>query len=141
MENKVEVAIAIIPYQDNFLMQLRDDIPGILYPGCWGFFGGHIDPGETPEVAMKRELLEEINFNPSQVFEFGCYSDSKVIRHFFYTPLTVEPAELVLKEGWDFGFVTPEEIRNGECYSEKAGQLRPLGVPHQKILLDFMRKL
>lgn len=140
MENKVvEVAIAIIPYQDKFLMQLRDDIPSILYPGCWGFFGGHIDPGETPEVAIKRELREEINFNPAQVFEFGCYSDSRVIRHVFHTPLTVEPAQLVLKEGWDFGFVAPEDIKNGECYSEKAG-LRPLGVPHQTILLDFMNK-
>lgn len=56
------VAIAIL-YRDNkFLMQLRDNIPTIVYPGYWAFFGGHIEPGETPEVAVRREVLEEINY-------------------------------------------------------------------------------
>ena len=33
------VAMAII-YQDNkYLMQLRDDIPSIVYPGVWAFLG------------------------------------------------------------------------------------------------------
>jgi hypothetical protein len=36
------------------------------------------------------------------------------------------------------GLLTPQEIRLGECYSEKAGQVRPLGRPHQQILLDFI---
>ena len=32
--------------------------------GCWGLFGGHGDPGETPEQALQRELLEEISWQP-----------------------------------------------------------------------------
>jgi 8-oxo-dGTP pyrophosphatase MutT (NUDIX family) len=136
----VEVAIAILQSSDRFLMQLRDNIPGIIYPGCWAFFGGHIDPGETPEEAVKRELLEEISYTPPFVSEFGCYSDSQVIRHVFHAPLTVELNQLVLKEGWDMGLLTPEEIRVGERYSENAGQVRPLGRPHQQILLDFLKR-
>jgi 8-oxo-dGTP pyrophosphatase MutT (NUDIX family) len=135
---RVEVAIAILHTPDQFLMQLRDNIPGIMYPGYWGFFGGHIDPGETPEAAVKRELLEEINYAPPLVSEFRCYSNSQVIRHVFHAPLTVELDQLVLGEGWDMGLVTPDEIRAGEFYSEKAGQVRPLGPPHQQILLDFL---
>lgn len=135
---RVEVAIAILHTPDRFLMQLRDNIPGIMYPGYWGFFGGHIDPGETPEEAVKRELLEEINYAPPLVSEFRRYSNSQVIRHVFHAPLTVELDQLVLREGWDMGLVTPDEIRAGECYSEKAGQVRPLGPPHQQILLDFL---
>jgi 8-oxo-dGTP diphosphatase len=137
-DQPVEVAIAILHTADRFLMQLRDNIPGIIYPGCWGFFGGHIDPGETPEVAVIRELQEEISYKPPVVSEFRCYADSQVIRHVFHAPLMVELEQLVLKEGWDLGLLTPQEIRLGECYSEVAKQVRPLGRPHQQILLDFM---
>jgi hypothetical protein len=63
-----------------------------------------------------------------------------VIRHVFHAPLTVELHQLVLGEGWDMGLLTPEQIKAGECYSEKAGQVRPLGRPHQQILLDFLEQ-
>ncbi len=136
-----EVAIAILYRQDQFLMQLRDNIPSIIYPGYWAFFGGHLDPGETPEEAVKRELLEEIGYTPPFISLFRCYSDSEVIRHVFHAPLTVELNQLVLTEGWDMGLLTPEQIKTGSCYSEKAGQVRPLGRPHQQILLDFMEPI
>lgn len=136
----IEVAIAILYRSGRFLMQLRNDIPGILYPGCWGFFGGHIELGETPEVAMRRELLEEISYNPPQLAKFDCYNDSHVIRHIFHAPLTVELNQLVLQEGWDLGLLTPEDIKAGQAYSEIAGQVRPLGQPHQTILLDFLAR-
>jgi 8-oxo-dGTP pyrophosphatase MutT (NUDIX family) len=45
---------------DRFLLQHRDPIAGILYPGCWGCFGGARDPGETGEQALRRELKEEL---------------------------------------------------------------------------------
>lgn len=139
MKNQpVEVAIAILYCSDRFLMQLRDDIPGIIYPGCWGLFGGHIEVGETSQQAIKRELLEEISYTPDSLSEFGCYRDSGVIRHVYHAPLRVELDQLVLNEGWDLDLLKPEQIRAGSCYSEKAGQNKPLGLPHQKILLDFM---
>ena len=58
----ISVTMAII-YQDNkYLMQLRDDIPNIAYPGVWGFFGGYLEPGEEPEAGLRRELIEEIGY-------------------------------------------------------------------------------
>jgi hypothetical protein len=38
-----EVAIAIIARKGKFLIQLRDDIPTIVYPGYWALFGGHLE--------------------------------------------------------------------------------------------------
>ena len=42
-------------------MKLRDNFPDMAAPGCGGLFGGQLDPGETPEQALRRELLEEIS--------------------------------------------------------------------------------
>ncbi|MUL37391.1 NUDIX hydrolase [Gloeocapsopsis dulcis] len=138
-DQKIHVAIAILYCQNQFLMQLRDNIPGILYPGHWGLFGGHIERGEVPEVAVIRELQEEISYTPPVILNFGCYNDSKVVRHVYHAPLTVELDRLVLNEGWDMGLLTPQQILHGECYSAKAGEYKPLGTPHQKILLDFLK--
>ncbi|MEA5496157.1 NUDIX hydrolase [Limnoraphis robusta] len=136
----VHVALAILYREGKFLMQLRDDIPGIVYPGVWGLFGGHVEPGETPEIAVKRELIEEIGYEISEVSAFGWYSETNVIRHVFYARLTVDLDQLVLNEGWDMGLITPEQIRYSQAYSQKAGMVRSLGRPHQHILLDFLEQ-
>jgi 8-oxo-dGTP diphosphatase len=134
----VEVAIAILPYEGKFLMQLRDNIPTILYPGLWGLFGGHIEAGETPEIAVEREVMEEIGYQITNPQKFGCYGDNHVIRHVFYTLLTVEIERLVLSEGWDFGLITPAQIIAGSAHSAIAKEERPIGVVHQQIMTDFM---
>ena len=137
---QIHVAIAIL-YQDNkFLMQLRDNIPTIAYPGYWGLFGGHLEAGESPEVAVEREILEEIGYILPQISFFGCYADEIVVRHVFHAPLLVELNQLVLTEGWDMGLLTPTDIRQGSYYSPNAGEVRPVGPMHQQTILDFMEK-
>ena len=141
MKNNIaHVAIAILYREGNFLLQLRDNIPGIAHPGKWAFFGGHIEPGETPEAAVKRELAEEIGYAPSTVSEFGVYPDTNVVRHVFSAPLTVELKDLILGEGWDMGLLTPAEIKMGKAYSKNAGMERSFGEFHQRILLNFLDK-
>ncbi len=136
----VHVAIAILYQKDKFLMQLRDNIPSIPYPGHWALFGGHLEAGETPDVAVKREILEEIGYTLPPFVQFGCYSDERIVRHVFHAPLLVDLNELVLNEGWDMGLLTPEDIRQGKCYSKNADEVRPLGEMHQQIMLDFIEK-
>ncbi|MGA9377360.1 MAG: NUDIX hydrolase [Phormidium sp.] len=134
----VHVAIAILYRDGKFLMQLRDNIPTIVYPGHWAFFGGHLEPNEVPEIAVKRELQEEIGYVPPVLHWFRNYEDDKAVRHVFHGELTVELKDLVLGEGWDMGLLSVADIRLGECYSEVAGEVRPLGDRHQRILLDFV---
>ena len=50
------VALAMLQRNSCWLLQLRDDIDTILYPGHWGLFGGHVEAGEAPEQAVLREL-------------------------------------------------------------------------------------
>ncbi|WP_414527640.1 NUDIX hydrolase [Nodularia chucula] len=137
-DQPVHVAIAILYQEDKFLMQLRDNIPGILYPGYWGLFGGHLETGETPEIAVHREVQEEIGYTLTEFFQFACYADDTVVRHVFHAPLLVELNQLNLNEGWDMGLLTSEDIRQGKCYSPIANEIRPLGAIHQTIILDFM---
>jgi 8-oxo-dGTP pyrophosphatase MutT (NUDIX family) len=131
-------ALAILERDGRFLMQLRDDIPSILYPGVWGLFGGHVEPGETPEEGLKRELAEEIHYFPDTFREFRRYDDEGLNRHVFQVPLTVEPGELIQEEGQDLALLDPAAIREGFYRSDRLGETRPLGKIHRQILLDFL---
>jgi 8-oxo-dGTP pyrophosphatase MutT (NUDIX family) len=137
-DRPVTVALAILYRDGKFLLQLRDNIPSIRYPGQWGLFGGHLEAGETPDEGLKRELLEEINYSVVIAQEFRCYADENAVRHVYYAPLTVPLTQLVLQEGWDMALVSPPAIASGQCYSSKAGYSRPLGTLHRQILLDFL---
>jgi 8-oxo-dGTP pyrophosphatase MutT (NUDIX family) len=64
-------AAAIILCDDGrYLLQLRDDIPGIFYPGFWGCFGGAISKSETAAQAIRRELSEELELSAAPSAQF-----------------------------------------------------------------------
>src|SRR6516164_3321080 len=63
-------AIIIVGKNCGYLLQLRDDIPGIFYPGHWCCFGGEIHPGESPRDAVRRELAEELEFTLAHCEDF-----------------------------------------------------------------------
>lgn len=139
-DHRHKVAIAILYQNNHFLLQLRDDIPGILYPGHWALFGGHLEPDEHPDEAIQRELVEEISYAPAVLAPFGFYEDAQVVRCVYQGVLDVDLSQLVLKEGWDMALASVEDIKRGDRYSHQANQIRPLGKPHQRILLDFIER-
>ena len=51
-------AVALIDGRDRVLLAQRP--PGKKMAGLWEFPGGKVEPGETPEQALVRELAEEI---------------------------------------------------------------------------------
>ena len=56
---EVEVAVGVLIREDGaFLLTSRP--PGKVYEGYWEFPGGKVEPGETVEQALRRELQEEI---------------------------------------------------------------------------------
>lgn len=46
-------------HSGRLLLQLRDDRDGVKARGKWGLFGGGLELGENPEIAVAREFEEE----------------------------------------------------------------------------------
>ena len=66
-----EVSLAVLERDGRWLLQLRDDIEGILFPGHWGLFGGHLKKDEKSYDGLKRELMEELGIKVSTKIFLG----------------------------------------------------------------------
>jgi len=81
----VDVAVGVlIDAEGRFLLTSRP--PGKVYAGYWEFPGGKVEPGETVEQALRRELHEELGIAigpalPWQV-ELVDYPHARVRLHF-----------------------------------------------------------
>lgn len=59
MRTRVHVAVGVLISADqSLLIQCRRE--GTDCAGQWEFPGGKLEPGESPETALKRELKEEL---------------------------------------------------------------------------------
>ena len=95
-----EVAVGVlIAAHDRFLMTSRP--AGKAYAGYWEFPGGKVEPQESLEQALTRELYEELGINvlhcqPWQV-QVVDYPHALVRLHFF--KVFDWSGELVMREG------------------------------------------
>jgi mutator protein MutT len=113
---KVLTAHAILRLSDKFVLQLRDNKPGIAAPGQWSLFGGKLEPGESPQEAIKRELFEELAISPI-VFTFLWKADyyydfvKGVVRTWFFIAQVDEVWHThQLKEGKQAGVFSYREL-------------------------------
>ena len=60
----VVVAAALVDAERRVLLQQR--APGRSMAGLWEFPGGKVEPGETPESALARELHEELGIHVAE---------------------------------------------------------------------------
>ena len=116
------VAGLIVTEDGRYIMQLRDAIPDIFYPDHWGCFGGAVDEGENPVQALRRELLEELDFEVVNAKEFIRFDfdltklgQKKVYRIYYEIPVPAESyARFNLREGAQIKAFSGTEILNQE---------------------------
>jgi 8-oxo-dGTP diphosphatase len=88
----------------RLVIYLRDDKPKIPFPNHWDLIGGHVEPGETPDQALVREVEEEIGVKLSywQFFRrYECLTGDAYpnVKFIYSAVLDTVPAELTLYEG------------------------------------------
>ncbi len=117
--NPQHAAVALVVVdRSRYLMQLRDQKPGIYYPGHWGVFGGAVDPGETVDEALARELAEELALPVTEAryfteiaIDFTYYGASRINRRYYEVHIAANAVdELVLGEGQALGVFDAREL-------------------------------
>jgi 8-oxo-dGTP diphosphatase len=67
VDREIAVVAAVIEQPDgSFLLAQRPE--GKVYAGYWEFPGGKVEPGESPEAALRRELHEELGLDVRESF-------------------------------------------------------------------------
>ena len=115
-DNPKEFAHAIILVRGAYVLHLRDDIPGIAYPGIWSLFGGALDPQEEPEAGVRREIMEELDIRPSgwrliwRVDHFSEFWQVPARHWFFEVDATAEWSAHTVQEGQGAGLFRIDEL-------------------------------
>ena len=109
MKPVLDVVAGIIWRDGNYLAVERPE--GSNMAGWWEFPGGKIEPGESREDALVRELREELGITPVD-FEYWRdleheYDEFSVRLHFFH--ISKYSGELTALENQRWAWVDPSE--------------------------------
>jgi 8-oxo-dGTP diphosphatase len=126
------VAVALIDTDGRVLLAQRP--PGKSLAGLWEFPGGKVDAGETPEVALIRELQEELGIETKAsclaplTFASHSYDDFHLLMPLFACRRWHGiPAP---REGQTLAWVRPNQLRDYP--------MPPADIPLIPILRDWL---
>jgi len=108
------VAVALVDADNRVLLAQRP--PGKAMAGLWEFPGGKLNPGETPEAALIRELEEELGVD----VRASCLAPLTFASHAYETFHLLMPlyicrtwrGRLTAREGQKLAWVAPQRLRD-----------------------------
>jgi 8-oxo-dGTP diphosphatase len=133
-----EFACAIlIDTLGRFLLQRRDDVPGVFQRGKIGLFGGHREGDETFLQCIVREIHEEISYflPPESFIHLTTYDGDDVdvaegtVHGEFFVAQSIPVEQLIVTEG-SLLIVQPNRL------SSVQRQLSPSGKIGMKAFLE-----
>jgi len=107
-------SIIFINDKEQVLLFLRDDIPEIPFPNMWDVPGGHLEPGETPEMCIVREMQEEIDLQLEGFKLFSVQEFDDRIEYTFWKKKNLDISQITLREGQRLAWFDKEEVEKTE---------------------------
>lgn len=125
-------AVALIDIDGRVLLAQRPE--GKSMAGMWEFPGGKVEAGETPEIALIRELQEELGINTWK----SCLAPLTFASHTYENFHLLMPLFACRKwegipkaqEGQNLAWVRPDRLREYE--------MPPADIPLIPILRDWL---
>ena len=110
--DKFDVVAAIIIKDDKYFIAQRNRNKHMGL--SWEFPGGKVEIGETFEIALKREIKEELNIEINVKNKLGeeNYQDDKINVKLHYFICSHFNGEIILSEHEDSAWVTKNEFKN-----------------------------
>ncbi len=107
----IQVTAAVIEKNGRILIARRKKGEG--HGGSWEFPGGKLEPSETPENGLKRELSEELGIEVSIGDFIGSfpYRSSRISLELLVFRAVVLGGKIHLKEHEEVRWVLPEEMK------------------------------
>lgn len=106
------VVAAVIEHQGMILCMQRGETPFAYTAHHWEFPGGKVEPGETPEQALRRELLEELDYDVEVgqhiITVTHSYPDFIITLAAYHC--TARSAHLVLREHQAHRWLRPDQL-------------------------------
>ena len=99
---------------NQVLLFLRDDKPDLPYRNMWDVLGGHIDPDETPEECIIREMKEEIDLNLKDFQLLCCKEFDDRIEYTYWKKANLIIENINLMEGQRLKWFTRQEAAETE---------------------------
>jgi 8-oxo-dGTP diphosphatase len=99
-------------------------------PGKWEFPGGKVEPGETPESALAREISEELGLVVDVGEQLGsgtARAGSKSIRLDVYAA-RIQSGELVLREHAQIRWATASELASFDWAEADVPSVAPVAA-------------
>ena len=93
----------------QILLLLRDNDPEIPFPNTWDLPGGHIEPNESPEACIKREMREEMDLDLHAFRLFGVFDMPDRTEYTFWQEADFEIRRIDLKEGQRINWFSESE--------------------------------